>query len=137
MAGSDRPKTISPQRLTQNSSATLADVPRITLPADLTGSLKYLDGAQLRRLRDAVAIEIDRRNQAETTKEATKIAAKKPTSPERGDKAGAIDDVPGGKANLIRAWFNAGVKPAAIAREFRLSPSLVNRILGSPKTPSR
>jgi hypothetical protein len=32
-----------------------------------------------------------------------------------------------GTANLIRASFRAGVKPAAIARTFRISQSFVNR----------
>ena len=120
-----------------NPTVTLPDAPRISLPADLSGSLKHLDGAQLQRLHDAVAEEIYRRNQAATASAATKIAANKPRSQGSRDKAREIDDVPAGKANLIRAWFKAGVKPAAIAREFRISRSLVNRILAAPAKTQR
>jgi len=50
---------------------------------------------------------------------------------EAPSKASNIDEIPEGKANLIRASFRAGLKPAAIARMFRIPPSLVNRIIGS------
>src|ERR1700741_631828 len=36
---------------------------RVTLPSDLSESLKYLDDAQLARLLEAVTVEINRRNQ--------------------------------------------------------------------------
>ena len=43
------------------------------------------------------------------------------------------DKVPTGKANLIRAAFKAGLKPAAIAREFGISQSVVRGVLASLK----
>jgi hypothetical protein len=46
--------------------------------------------------------------------------------------SGAPADVPAGKANLIKASYSAGMKPPAIARMFRLSQSVVNRVLGMP-----
>jgi hypothetical protein len=39
-------------------------------------------------------------------------------------------DVPEGKANLIRASFRAGLKPAAIAKTVGVPQSTVNRVLG-------
>ena len=114
---------------------------RVTLPSDLAGSLKYLDDAQLQRLLQAVTVEIDRRQGTPKNKTAT-VAASGTSSP--GQSAAfrhktirAIDEIPEGRANLIRASFRAGVKPAAIARTFRISQSLVNRVLSSVEKPER
>ncbi len=41
--------------------------------------------------------------------------------------------VPAGQANIIRAAFEAGVKPSAIARQFRISRTQVDRMVGTPK----
>jgi hypothetical protein len=54
-------------------------------------------------------------------------------APASSPKVGGDDNVPLGRANLIRAAFKAGVKPAAIAREFRMSQSLVRGVLASFK----
>jgi hypothetical protein len=48
---------------------------RVTLPSDLSGSLKYLDDAQLQRLLKAVTVEIDRRNQGAPKNETATAAA--------------------------------------------------------------
>jgi len=53
------------------------------------------------------------------------------------NKTRGIDEFPEGTANLIRASFRAGVKPAAIARTFRISQSFVNRILSATEKPGR
>jgi hypothetical protein len=109
---------------------------RVTLPGDLSGSLKYLDDAQLQRLREAVTVEINRRNQG-APKNKTATAAATGTSsagqpaPFRDKRLSRVDEIPEGKANLIRASFSAGVKPAAIARTLRISRSLVSRVLSS------
>src|SRR5262249_30492189 len=55
----------------QAASALSAGAPplaRVTLPSNLPGSLKYLDDAQLRRLLEAVTVEINRRNQGDAKK---------------------------------------------------------------------
>jgi hypothetical protein len=115
---------------------------RVTLPSDLSGSLKYLDDAQLQRLLEAVTVEIDRRNQGAPKNET--VAAAATGTPSQGQSAAfrnkktrGIDEFPEGTANLIRASFRAGVKPAAIARTFRISQSLVNRILSAAEKPKR
>jgi hypothetical protein len=115
---------------------------RVTLPGDLSGSLKYLDDAQLQRLREAVNVEINRRTQgAPKNKTATAVAtgtsSEGQSAPFRGKKLRGVDEIPEGKANLIRASFRAGVKPAAIARTFRISRSLVSRVLSSAEKPKQ
>jgi hypothetical protein len=126
------------ERSSRAPSLSLIDAPspaRVTLPRDLSGSLKYLHDAQLQTLLEAVTIEIDRRNQG-VPKNETASAAATGTSPFRNETRG-IDEFPEGTANLIRASFRAGVKPAAIARTFRISQSLVNRILSATEKPKR
>jgi hypothetical protein len=92
---------------------------RIRLPGDLAHSLEYIDDAELRKLQHAVNDEMERRSRKTVTKESVR-----PT-----DKA-AIR-IPEGNANLIRASFKAGLKPAAIARSLGVSLSLVRRVLQS------
>ena len=115
---------------------------RVTLPSDLSGSLKYLDDAQLQRLLEAVTVEIDRRNQGAPKNEtataaATGTSSQRQSAAVRNTKTRGIDEFPEGTANLIRASFRAGVKPAAIARTFRISQSLVIRILSATEKPKR
>jgi hypothetical protein len=137
MGGSDRQNPASPRepepKSSRASSDSLTDArnsPRIGLPSDLSGSLKHLDDAQLQRLRQAVALEIARRNPTASENKATTATASRGRND--NDDAGGIDGVPAGKANLIRASFKAGVKPAVIARTFGIPQSLVNRVLGTP-----
>src|SRR6266851_1457716 len=123
---------LKPSSRAPSVSSTDAPSPaRVTLPSDLSGSLKYLDDAQLQRLLEAVTVEINRRNQGAPRNE-TAMAAATGYKKIRG-----IDEIPEGKANLIRASFRAGVKPAAIARTFRIPQSLVNRLLNSKEKPKR
>ena len=115
---------------------------RVTLPSDLSGSLKYLDDAQLQRLLEAVTVEIDRRDQGAPKNEtataaATGTSSQRQSAAFRNTKTRGIDEFPEGTANLIRASFRAGVRPAAIARTFRISQSLVNRILSATEKPKR
>ena len=115
---------------------------RVTLPSDLSGSLTYLDDAQLQRLLEAVTVEIDRRNQGAPKNEtataaATGTSSQRQSAAVRNTKTRGIDEFPEGTANLIRASFRAGVKPAAIARTFRISQSLVIRILSATEKPKR
>ena len=94
---------------------------RITLPNDLSGSLKYLDDTELQKLLDAATLELKRRRAAKTPSISDQaVHSEAPISKE---------GIPEAKRNLVRASFKAGLKPAAIARTFRLSPSLVNRII--------
>ena len=146
MRGSER-KTHSSvlkpsSRVPSLSSIDALSPARVTLPRDLSGSLKSLDDAQLQRLLEAVTVEIDRRNQGPHKNETAKAAATGTSSQSqsvtfRDKKTRGIDEFPEGTANLIRASFRAGVKPAAIARTFRISQSFVNRILSATEKPRR
>jgi DNA invertase Pin-like site-specific DNA recombinase len=104
---------------------------RVTLPTDLSRSLKSLDDAQLQRLSEAVGVEIDRRARAATQNRTAAIAVQNRPAAKRGNKIRGPDEIPAGKVNLIRASFKAGLKPPAIARTLRISQSLVRRVLGS------
>src|SRR6202007_3374844 len=98
---------------------------QVTLPSDLSGSLKYLDDAQLDRLLEAVTVEINRRNQggpkSETAAAAlTRASSKGQSATVPDNKIRRIEKIPEGTANLIRASFRAGFKAADIARTFRI-----------------
>jgi hypothetical protein len=116
------------------SSISTPSPARVTLPSDLPRSLKYLDDAQLNRLLEAVTVEINRRNQGGPKSEIAAAAATSASST-RNNKITGIEKIPEGTANLIRASFRAGVKVADIARAFRISRSVVNRVLNSPDKP--
>jgi len=132
------------QKPSSSAPSVIADASspaRVTLPNDLSGSLKYLDEAQLRTLLEAVTVEIDRRNQATSNHKTALPAAPVVSAPDHlvtsRNKQSGVQEIPEGKANLIRASFKAGFKPAAIARTFRVSQSLVNRIISSIEKPKR
>jgi hypothetical protein len=123
-------------------SAGAPPLARVTLPSDLPGSLKYLDDAQLRRLLEAVTVEINRRNQGDAKKKGAtpplvRTSSKDQSVPVFDKTTRAIDEIPEGKVNLIRASFRAGIKPVAIARTFRISQSLVSYVLNSTEKPKR
>jgi hypothetical protein len=100
------------------------------LPNGLSTSLRHLDDAELHRLHQAVSAEISRRNETGSIIKPGK-AAMPAHRPPASHEDGQIEEIPEGKANLIPASFGAGLKPTAIARMFRVSPSVVNRIIRS------
>jgi hypothetical protein len=120
------------------SSTDTPVTPRVALPTDLSTSLRYLDDAQLQRLSGAVAAEINRRDQRVSPTSPSKAAGTEVSqSASLRQEANVVEGVPEGKVNVIRAAFNAGVKPAAIARAFRVSQSLVNRVIRAAANPKR
>jgi hypothetical protein len=119
------------------SSLTDADQRRIRLPGDLSVSLKYVDNAELERLREAVSSEISRRGLSLQTEPATLPSLTDHRSVLRSKKQPEPSEIPVGKASLIHAAFKAGLQPAAIARSLRISPSLVHEVLRSAKKPKR
>ncbi|MDE0173663.1 MAG: hypothetical protein OYH76_00440 [Defluviicoccus sp.] len=88
----------------------------LALPANLSRSLRHLDDADLDRLLEAATAEARRRGRLDG-KTATGRAHGKPTP------------VTTGQEKLILAAFGAGLKPSAIAREFRLSRAQVEGVL--------
>ena len=100
--------------------------PRVTLPRNLSATLRGLEDVELETLQREVTAEIKRRRSAKPTET---IAEVPPPQALSSAKAAAAD-VPTGKANLIRASYQAGMKPLAIARSLRISRSLVDLVLG-------
>ena len=102
------------------------------LPSNLDAGLRALDDEALKRLKDAVEREAQRRfpQPTPTAPHAPKpnVQAKK-AALDRPAKAISDPGIGIGKANMIRAAFKAGLKPAAIARQFHLSPAIVRAVL--------
>ncbi len=108
--------------------------PRVTLPKNLSDTLKRLEDAELETLLREVIAESERRG---VMKPAKAVAAPQAVQTAKIQKSqskssDAPADLPAGKANLIKASHAAGMNPAAIARMFRLSQSVVNRVLLLP-----
>lgn len=121
-------KTTSSSARRKESSPTLftstADLPtrppQFALPSDIATSLRYLDDAELQRLQVAVEAEIGRRKRDARSDDGFASRASRPVpSPVATTK---VAEIPEGRANLIRASFDAGLKPATIARTFGVSP---------------
>jgi len=115
---------------------------QVVLPEDLSGALRHLDDGQLDRLLREVITEARRRGRLppelqSDTKAHRQKKERKAASPRAKAAPVRPVDVPAGQANLIRAAFKAGVKPAAIAREFRISRSVVSQVLAAPGKPVR
>ena len=111
------------------------------LPRDLPASLKHLDDTQLDILSRAVRAEARRRRPRPTTTMPDRSRPGKASPPRRRAKPKPKADKPppglsAGQLRLIQTAFEAGVKPAAIARQFRISPTQVERIV-SPLKPGR
>ena len=103
--------------------------PRLALPGDLAGSLRHLDDAQLDALLRAASAEAGRRGW------------KTPRADPRGPPRDATEAPPHtnarkrtesaltpGQEKIVRAALAAGVGPAAIARQFGIARSQVQRI---------
>jgi hypothetical protein len=107
--------------------------PPVALPNDLSAALRYLEETDLHRLRTAVGAEIARRKEGASTgkDKAAAPAAFRPVS--ASSEAARIAEIPEGKANFVRASFEAGLKAPTIARTFGVSVSVVNRIIRSTK----
>jgi hypothetical protein len=92
--------------------------PRHLLPKDLVRALKHLDDAELGALLAAVTAETERRRLRPTRRKAPKTRQPKDNS-----------RLTSGQQNAVRAAFKAGIKPSAIARQFRISQSEVRKAL--------
>jgi hypothetical protein len=113
--------------------------PRVTLPKNLSETLKGLEDAELVTLLREATTEAERRGVMKTvnTVATPKTASAAKYQARQSKSSGVSADLPAGKANLIKASHSAGMKPAAIARMFRLSQSVVNRVLDLPAKPRK
>jgi hypothetical protein len=120
------PKT--PVAGTQTSRAT----PSVLLPNDLEASLATLNDRDFELLLVAVTKEAARRGDRVKVPDApTNATIPVKLSPKSERKAPLAHDIPIAKANLVHAAFKAGVKPAAIARQFGISHALIRELLRS------
>jgi hypothetical protein len=108
--------------------------PRVILPNNLPETLKRLQDAELETLLNEVTAEAERRGVMKPVKTVAAPQNVPATNFQvrQSKSSGAPVDLPAGKANLIKASHSAGMKPTAIARMFRLSQSVVNRVLELP-----
>ena len=111
---------------------------RLTLPSDLPASLQYLDDAQLDTLLHAVKAEARRRGRSfgdDDTKaaQAAKASRIEPALRRKPRANSRASKITPSQANIIRAAFEAGVKPSAIARQFRIARAQVDRIVGASR----
>ena len=114
-----------------------AKTPGLALPANLGRSLRLLDDAELDRLAAAVADEVRRRGRSAPGSPSAAGRSEKRTpakaaraKPDEPDRAAAATP---GQERLIHAAFEAGLRPAAIAKEFRVSRSTVQHVITAAK----
>src|SRR5215813_10815891 len=118
--------TTQPSALDKDKPApaySLSDTSRIVLPKNLAQTLQFLSDDDLETMRAAVEAELGRRR--------PQPAPAATMSIRRDRERGSGPAIPSGRANLIKASYQAGMKPVAIARTIRLSPSVVNTVLGT------
>jgi len=117
---------------------------RYLLPGDLPDALARLNDGEIDSLLAALICEAKRRGRlpsgmkpnppeadrpaAGVQREGTtdKAALPRQRQPRVGDRTIALTP---GQTNAVRAAFKAGVKPSAIAREFRISRTAVRQVL--------
>ena len=121
-----------------STGARKAERPRYVLPSDLAGSLRHIDDGQLDRLLRAAIEEARRRGSPVDGRETTPLPAASGKAPwsGRATKTGAKKrtlPIAPSQEKVIRAAFEAGVKPATIARQFRVSRAQVEQIVGRQK----
>ena len=109
--------------------------PRFVLPAELHGALRGLEDAQLERLLRAAEDEARRRGW-KTGEAGVRPRTGTKASPARsGSKAAGKRDPPltAGQERVVRAALEAGVRPAAIAGQFGIARSSVQRVAAELK----
>jgi len=107
--------------------------PRLALPADLARSLRHLDDAQLEELLRTAKAEARRRGliAKETGRDPVRPGNAVPKNASDRAVAARAGKVSPGLERVVRAALEAGVKPAAIARQFRLQRADVQSIAKS------
>ena len=108
---------------------------RYALPSNLSSSLGHLDDGQFDRLLQAVLEEARRRGRPVVGEHTSSRASGSATLTEQAQPSGGrakkkqTRPLAPGQARLIRAAFEAGVKPAAIVRQLRVSRAQVQQVL--------
>ena len=110
----------------------------LALPADLDRALRYLDDAELERLQQAVSAEARRRGRPPAEGDAPESGREDKKTPGRATRPAPAQKrepipVTPGQERLIRAAHEAGLRPAAIAREFRVSRAQVEHVIAAAR----
>jgi len=100
-------------------------VPKTVLPQNLAASLQHLPEHDIMRLAEALAIELDRRGLT-AAKEKTKPQSKSAPDP-------VLLQLTRSQISLIRSSIQAGVKPAALSRQFGLTRAQITAALNAAK----
>jgi hypothetical protein len=99
--------------------------PHSVLPHNLEASLRHLLEQDIVRLAEAVAAEMERRGLT---------AAKEPNqSPRKGAPDPVLLQLTRSQISLIRSSIQAGVKPAALSRQFGLTRAQITVALNAGK----
>ena len=108
------------------------------LPTDLASALRHLSDAEIKRLGDAIVLELDRRGFGMPMPPAPRYsvapASKSPKAqPKSRVPPPAQVPLTAAKANAIKAALMAGLKPNAIARQFGVSLGAIREALTEMK----
>lgn len=97
--------------------------PRRVLPHDLDLALKHLSNGELQRLLEAVSFETRRRRMTRVSEvAATGLEEVRPSD------TGKEHGLTSAQVNLIRSSIKAGVRPAALQRQFGLSKAQITAV---------
>ena len=96
-------------------------MPRIVLPQNLAASLRHLSDRDILRLWDAVAAETQSRGLSQP-KQKGQISSKDKPDP-------ILSQLTRSQISLIRSSIQAGVKPAALSRQFGLTRAQITAAL--------
>lgn len=113
----------------------IGDRPRLALPGNLAGSLRHLDDDQLETLLRAANAEAERRGwkspQADLRGPRRDVTGTSPRASAR--KRAESRTLTPGQEKIVRAALAAGVRPAAIAKQFGIPRTHVIRIAAAAK----
>jgi hypothetical protein len=99
------------------------------LPKNLAEALQWLSDAEVDALLAAVTAEARRRRRLATTLCQSGPTGEARSWPRRAPADDGAGSLTTGKLNAVRAAFKAGVRPAAIARQFGISQSDLKKAL--------
>jgi hypothetical protein len=116
-----------------------AEKARHVLPQDLPGAIRHLTDQELDLLIAASSAEAKRRSRSPPpTVQTNDVIPKRSSRSLDGQPGEPVVSLTRGQINAVRAAFKAGFKPSIIARQFKISPTDVRKVLASnTKSPTK
>ena len=111
----------------------IGDRARLALPGDLAGSLRHLDDDQLETLLRAVNAEAARRGWKSPRADHGSPRRDPAAAPRASARKRSESALTPGQEKIVRAALAAGIGPAAIARQFGIPRTQVQRIAAAAK----